>query len=273
MVVRYLEQKSGTIYLKLGGSLITDKKAVRAARVDVIHQLAGEIREALNDNPGLQLIIGHGSGSFGHVSAREHGTRDGVESQEAWLGFIDVWRDADELNSIVMDALRLGKIPAMRFSPSSIIISNKHEPQRVSHEPIAAALSHGLVPVIYGDVVFDQNTGGTIYSTEEVFMALADYIPPARILIAGIERGVYIDYPDCQQLISEITPHNYPKINRHLVVTKTVDVTGGMITKVKLMLQLSKKYNGLRVSIFSGQISGNVKSALSGGSPGTTIHS
>ena len=33
------------------------------------------------------LIIGHGSGSFGHYMASKYGTRRGVNGPEQWMGF------------------------------------------------------------------------------------------------------------------------------------------------------------------------------------------
>ena len=58
------------IFLKLGGSLLTDKTRPQALRPDVLGRLAGEIAAALAARPALWLLIGHGSGSFGHVAAR-----------------------------------------------------------------------------------------------------------------------------------------------------------------------------------------------------------
>jgi isopentenyl phosphate kinase (EC 2.7.4.-) len=60
-------------FLKLGGSLITDKTRENAPRLDVIRRLAREISGALATAPP-KLVLGHGSGSFGHAAARKYGT-------------------------------------------------------------------------------------------------------------------------------------------------------------------------------------------------------
>ncbi|MFN3331018.1 MAG: uridylate kinase, partial [Caldilinea sp.] len=65
------------VFLKLGGSLITDKRKAETPRLDVIARLAQEIAAAQQDDPALRLVIGHGSGSFGHIYGRKYGTRDG----------------------------------------------------------------------------------------------------------------------------------------------------------------------------------------------------
>ncbi|MEE9188865.1 MAG: hypothetical protein V3U36_05795, partial [Anaerolineales bacterium] len=73
--------------LKLGGSLITDKSRPRTLRLETLVRLADEIASALQQRPSLRLIIGHGAGSYGHVSAKQHGTRQGVHTPNQWRGF------------------------------------------------------------------------------------------------------------------------------------------------------------------------------------------
>ncbi|MEW5988076.1 MAG: uridylate kinase, partial [Chloroflexota bacterium] len=89
---------STTLFLKLGGSLITDKTGVEAVRPDVLARLAGEIQRAWASRPGLRLVIGHGSGSFGHVAAARYGTRRGVYTSEQWRGLAEVAATAARLN-------------------------------------------------------------------------------------------------------------------------------------------------------------------------------
>ncbi|MBN1319078.1 MAG: hypothetical protein JXA42_26580, partial [Anaerolineales bacterium] len=64
------ETTNNVLFLKLGGSLITDKTRRETPRFDVIKWLAAEVREALDRRPDLKLVIGHGSGSFGHFAAK-----------------------------------------------------------------------------------------------------------------------------------------------------------------------------------------------------------
>ena len=106
------------IFLKLGGSLITDKDKPYTPRLDKLAELAQEIKAALDSNPSLLLILGHGSGSFGHVPAKKYGTRQGVHTPEQWRGFAEVWREADLLNRHVVDALWQAGLPAIRFAVS-----------------------------------------------------------------------------------------------------------------------------------------------------------
>ena len=76
-----------TVFLKLGGSLITDKDKPYTPRLDKLKELALEIKTVLDSTPDLLLILGHGSGSFGHTAAKKYGTRNGVQTTEQWHGF------------------------------------------------------------------------------------------------------------------------------------------------------------------------------------------
>ncbi len=258
-------------FLKLGGSLITDKARPHTPRPDALARLAGEIKQALAQHPGLQLVVGHGSGSFGHVPGKRYGTRQGVHSPEQWRGFAEVWFEATALTRIVVEAFHEAGLPVIAFSPSSGVISQDGVVLTWDLAPLQAAMQAGLLPVMHGDVVFDRVRGGTILSTEDLFMYLARQLQPKRILLAGIEAGVWEDYPTCDKLIPEITPKRLPEIFPALGGSSKTDVTGGMSSKVQQSLVLIEEFPDLVIQIFSGDSPGNVKRALLGESAGTTL--
>lgn len=261
------------VFLKLGGSLITDKLTARSPRRDVINRIVREIANSLHNNPRLQIILGHGSGSFGHISGKKHGTFNGVHTPEEWRGFAEVRYDASLLNRIVLDSLIEAGISALAFPPSASVITQERKIITWDLEPLQSTLRKGLLPVIYGDVVFDTDRGGTILSTEDLFYHLALQFKPERILLAGKDPGVWEDYPDCTSLVKEITPANLPTLQKIIQKSGAPDVTGGMEAKVKKMLQLSEKLPALETVIFSGEDPGRVQSILGGDTTGTILHS
>lgn len=262
---------SQVIFLKLGGSLITNKDKPYTVEVSTLIRISTEIHQFLQDHPQTRLIIGHGSGSFGHTSASKFHTRDGVSSPEEWLGFQQVCFDARSLNQIVLQTLHKSSVPAIAFPPSTQIISRDHEIQSWNIAGIRKALDHGLVPLIFGDTVFDESIGGTILSTEDLFTYLAPWILPEKILLAGIEDGVWADYPLRREKITKLTPATSPAYERQILGSGSIDVTGGMTTKIKSMLALIESIPGLTCQIFSGQLTGSVYSALAGKEIGTII--
>jgi len=266
-----MSDPTNQIFIKLGGSLITDKHTPRTPRLDILRKLAVTLVAALADHPDMQLLIGHGSGSFGHVSAARHGTRAGVQSREDWQGFLQVWRDARELNRMVLEILTDAGLPVIGFSPSATTLAADGRVTSYALEGIKHTLAHGLSPVIHGDVVFDTVRGGTILSTEELFVHLAHELKPKRILLAGLEPGVWADFPICSALVSLITPSSLAEIEGKLRGSAAVDVTGGMFQKVITMLELVKQVDGLEVLIFSGEDEQAVIDALDGEEAGTLI--
>ena len=162
------------IFLKLGGSLITDKTGVEIVQHSVLAGLAAEIAAARAARPDLQILLGHGSGSFGHVAAAKYGTRQGVQTAVQWHGFAEVSSAASRLSKIVTDALLAADVPALSLQPSASAVCVNGRIHQIATEPIRLAFAHNLVPVIHGDVAFDTQQGGTIISTEEVMMALAE---------------------------------------------------------------------------------------------------
>ena len=247
------------IFLKLGGSLITDKTGVEAVRPDVLTRLCHEIAAFRHTNPTTKLLLGHGSGSFGHVAAAKHGTRNGVSSSSEWTGFTAVSSAAARLNRLVVDALQKAGVPALTLQPSASIVCENGRITQIATKPIQLALAAGLLPVIYGDVAFDTTQGGTIVSTEEVMMAVTGELRPLWLLLAGETAGVLDQSGD---VIPQITRESLPTIASALGGSRGTDVTGGMASKVNSMLQLIDDHPQLNIRIFSGLDEGHLKSTL-----------
>lgn len=258
-------------FLKLGGSLITDKTRPLTARTDLIRQIAQELAAWRSTHPACPLVIGHGSGSFGHSVASQYQTQDGVRTAEEWQGFAQVWSAARALNQILMEQLSEAGLPVLAFPPSAGAISSGKSIQSWDLAPLKLALAHNLIPVVQGDVIFDTKSGGTIVSTEQVFQHLVKELPPGRILLAGADAGVYADPPNPEDIIPLITPDNFEAISSTLSGSAATDVTGGMLAKVALMLTLVKTDPTLKVQIFSGSDPENIQKALSGERLGTLI--
>jgi isopentenyl phosphate kinase len=281
------------IFLKLGGSLITDKTTAYTPRLDTLKRLAAEIAEAWQTTPGLSLVLGHGSGSFGHTAAKKYGTREGLpppvlrtsppisagdggrqgrgKGGGYWQGFTEVWWQASALNRYVMQALTAAGIPALALAPVSAVIARDGRVARWELDPLKRALAAGLLPVVYGDVIFDEVRGGTILSTEDLFEYLAVELQPKRILLAGLEEAVWADFPANTQRIERITAESFESQRASVGGSHGADVTGGMESKVRQMLDLAGKIPGLQAHIFSGEIPGNLSRALRGENFGTIV--
>jgi isopentenyl phosphate kinase len=97
-------EKVELVFLKLGGSLITDKDRPRTPRLEVLSRMAAEIGEALGssrpeagDGAWLGVFWARGCAPVRHAS--------GARSQADWMGFAEVWKEARALNQLVVEAL------------------------------------------------------------------------------------------------------------------------------------------------------------------------
>lgn len=238
------------VFIKLGGSLITDKNIAASYRREMVQRLGEEIRDALSQNPALRIIVGHGSGSFGHFVAKQHGTVQGVQTPQQWCGFAEVATTAAHLNDLVSMTLQQCGLPVMSFPPS--VSARCDDGQLIDMElaNLQLALTKGIIPLVHGDVAFDNVRGGTIISTEAVFAFLALQLPVQQILLLGDVDGVY-DFT--RTVIPIITPVSYPDIVAALGGSAGTDVTGGMLSKVQDALTLVQQVAGLEVRIMNGQ--------------------
>ena len=273
------------VFLKLGGSLITDKTQPYTPLLDVMDDLALQIGTALQTHPNLRLILGHGAGSFGHVPASEYHTRDGLPpastplthrerddgEENYWKGFAEVWYQASSLNRYIMKALHNTGVRAIALPPSASVIASNGQVSVWETTSIRMALAAGIVPVVFGDTVFDEIRGGTILSTEDLFMSLATALGPERILLAGLEAAVWADFPARTRIVEKITPKSFNEIKDGVGKSAAADVTGGMESKVRQMLDAVMANPDMTVQIFSGVQPGNIVRALTGETLGTLI--
>jgi len=246
-------------FVKLGGSLITDKRSAEHFNAETMRRAAHEIAQACAARPTLQVLIGHGSGSFGHVAAQKYGTAQGVSTAADWRGFGEVATVARRLNALVADALHEAALPIFGIQPSASALCLDGELTTLVIEPLRSALAHGLIPLVYGDVALDEVRGGTIISTETIFFYLAKRLQPTQIFLLGEVEGVY----DANGVvIPHITPTNFEQIADALGGSHGTDVTGGMASKVRAMLTLAQQVAGLQIRIFGGTQPGQLQSAL-----------
>jgi isopentenyl phosphate kinase len=252
-------------FIKLGGSVITDKSGREAADLPLITRLAAEIAGAYRGGLGRGLIIGHGSGSFGHHYAARYGVHRGIPPDESYLGFALTAGAALRLNRIVVDALLAAGLPALALQPSASLWASGGAIVEWETAHIAQALRRGLVPVIHGDVAFDAAQGSAIISTEALLAYLAEEadLRPARVILVG-EEAVYTTDPRANpaaERVPLITAANLAAVLGGASGSHGVDVTGGMRSKLALMWRLVQRIPGLEVRLI-GPAPGNLAAIL-----------
>jgi len=271
--------KNDIILVKLGGSVITDKNQPFTEDINTIRRLAKEIHEARQEKK-FKLIVGHGGGSYPHTPASEFKTHEGIIDQRSYEGIVKVQDAASRLNRIIVRELLNTRENAMSIQLSSCSISENGKIKEMFLEPIKKLLDFNMVPVPYGDVGLDIKKGCCITSTERIFDYLARNLTKigekyriSRIIMCARIGGVFTDNPDVNsyaELIKEITPKNIKEIKSSLKGSFGIDVTGGMLHKVEMLLELAKL--GIESEVINAKEPGLLKGALLGERGlGTTI--
>ena len=259
------------LLVKLGGSLITDKTRPETARADVIERLGSEIAEIVAGS-SLPLIVGHGSGSFGHVAAQESGIHQGVQDASQLAGVSKTQGQAFKLHRLVVTALREAGLPVFSIVPSSCLVADGGRPDQVWPEPLLEALTLGMVPVVFGDVVMDRRWGASICSTESLFLALAPALGSRgvfirRIVWLGGTDGV-LDQDG--KAIAEITLDDISGMLSELSGAAGTDVTGGIRHRLESAGALARQ--GIASWIGDGRRPGALGEGLEGiASHGTRV--
>lgn len=258
------------VFVKLGGSLITDKTEPFTARPEVIARLAHEVADTWEAHGG-RLVLGHGSGSFGHVAAERSGLLDPSSEDTAEAGS-RTQRAAAALHRRVTDALRDAGVPVYSVAPSSAFVASAGTPVNVQAEPVQRALALGAVPVTHGDVVMDREQGAAICSTESVFRALIEGLAEhgtstRRVLWFGDTEGVY----DAEgETIDLLSPDRMSQLLDDVGTPSGTDVTGGMRHRLRTARTLARQ--GVPSLITSGLAADRLRHALRGASvPGTQV--
>ena len=254
-------------FIKLGGSVITNKSGQEAPDLPLIARLAAEIAAARAARPTLAVVLGHGSGSFGHHYAARYGVHEGLAPGTNYTGFACTAGAALRLNRIVVDALLAADVPALALQPSASLWASGGQIVSWDTAHIAQALALGLVPVIHGDVAFDRAQGTAIISTEALlaYLTEATDLRPARVILVG-EDAVYTADPRSAPMAERvplITAANLAAVLHGAAGSHAVDVTGGMRSKLELMWRLVQSIPTLEVHLI-GPAPGNLAAVLAG---------
>jgi len=247
------------LIVKLGGSVITDKRKKFAVRRSVLKRLAGELAAAKKP-----LVIVHGGGSFGHPVASKYGIANGYKGKRQLMGLSLTHRAMEKLNSHVIDALQEAGVPAIAIQPSACAAVSDSRIQAMELAPVRKLLELGLVPVLYGDAVPDMSRGMSILSGDQLVVYLARELDAERVIICVDVDGVYTVDPKKRttKLIPFITPVSWPRVSRFIRVPQGPDVTGGMANKVRELLTLAEI--DVEAEIVNAAKPGILKKAMSG---------
>ena len=243
------------VFVKIGGSVATDKEKEKTLRAQILGDIAQALRHA-TESADLQLLIGHGGGSFGHFPAMKYEVRNGVHPKWGFDGFQITRGWMEELNGKIRAAFAGKGLRLFPVQPSSCVVTESGRIVSYATDTVEALLKFGKIPVLWGDAVVDRNQGFTIVSTETLFRHLAGVFQPVRVIALTNVPGVYPHGTDTQredaETLARITPSDFEPLKEEMVRITGVDVTGGMFEKVQKLLDLATVSPRTEIRIVNG---------------------
>jgi isopentenyl phosphate kinase len=219
---------SNACILKLGGSVMTDKRADCAVNREQLASVASAIAGARTDG----IVVIHGAGSCGHPEAKRYHLDKGAKAGET-EGIFVTHRAVSSLNEAVVLALREKGVAAVGVHPLHTGIADKGRLVGFETRHLDKMLALGMVPVIHGDVVMDLSQGASIVSGDQLVRYLAVGLKINRVGLATDVPGVL----DGGSVVPRITRGTMPEL--HIGNSTHTDVTGGMKGKIDELLELA----------------------------------
>ncbi|EMA47344.1 isopentenyl phosphate kinase [Halococcus saccharolyticus] len=216
-----------TTVLKLGGSVITDKSSPETLDETNLDRAVDVV--ANHDEP---LVLVHGGGSFGHHHASQHGLSDTVGSHDP-AAALAVHDAMGELNDAVVDALNERGVPALPIHPLSAGARDDAGDLSLATGSVETLLAEGFMPVVQADVIAHASRGVTIVSGDELVAVLAECVDADRVGLCSAVPGVFDADGDVIDRIE-----SFDAVADALGGSDATDVTGGMSTKVRTLLDM-----------------------------------
>lgn len=218
--------------LKVGGSVVTQKRKPFTANLSTIKRIAAEIYEASVE----RLVVVHGGGSFGHPVAKQYSIKQGYSGKkEQLLGFSKTHESMMTLNKLVLDALIQNNIPAVTISPSSCVVTKSGRILAPIKAPLSELIDKGFVPLLFGDAVVDSELGFTILSGDQLTACVSQQLEADRIVMGIDEDGLFDDDPKQSKsahLLTHCSLAELKEMRRRMRSDTSTDVTGGMLGKI-----------------------------------------
>ncbi|MGQ4891801.1 MAG: isopentenyl phosphate kinase [Candidatus Njordarchaeia archaeon] len=241
--------------IKLGGSVITDKNKPLTPREEVIKRIGEELKPAYPD-----MIITHGTGSFGHHLALKykiHRGFHGKDEQRIGLGETKYW--VNVLTQLIMRSMLDAKIPVFTFFASSLGVMEEGKFVKFDFEPIEGYLKMGVIPLIPADGPVDRKYGALIASGDYLSYLLADHFKADEVIFTIDEDGLIWQ----NEVLRTLNLDELIEIYNKMEMGK--DATGGMKGKLKYVIEILKI--GVPVRIVNLTKPNVLKSLLEGGNP------
>lgn len=220
------------ILIKLGGSAFSDKSRPLSFNEEAVRNLALLIKRH-----GITPILIHGGGSFAHPVAKAYGLDKGIRDDAQLIGVSLTSLMLSLLNEKIVSAFSKLGLPTYTIRTGAVF-TRTLSGLRISSDAVDLVnrlVKMGIIPVFYGDVIYDHELGFSILSGDEIMVELAKWLKPKYALFLMDVEGVYTKGPRVGELIKVFKPSTQISYS-----VGGVDATGGLIGKLKHAFKLAE---------------------------------
>ena len=246
------------IVVKFGGALITKKDEQCVARIAVIRNLCSAIHSLTED--GVQVIVVHGAGSFGHLKAKRWRLNE---------GYIDGYEVQGDACSSQIEAVEQVRSDMLNLNAIVVAELEKFGNEVHSHPPHQWARNLGpdfngtlsrfsstdpsVVHVSFGDVVdVDDDRRFGILSGDDVVARLSMELPHVESLIfamGGVDGLLRV--PPNEATENDLIEQWSPTVDYVGIHHAEIDVTGGIGLKLNRGYMVAQ--TGIGVHLVNGE--------------------
>lgn len=226
------------IVIKIGGSLITDKRKPFTLNESAIEEVADGITSLYNE--GKTIVVVHGGGSFGHYAVQQAGgdRRKLVTDTAYWMNV---------LNARVVGSFMRRGVPAVGL-PTWLIARKLGGKLQLVTDLVTKLIRMGVVPVSHGGLIA-ADEGFEILSGDTLASQLAIELSASALIFLMDTEGVYTEDPRVNPSAVLISTLRKTDVDRVKGGSSGIDVTGGLSLKIREALRAAER--GVSVALGS----------------------
>ena len=258
------------VVIKWGGGLITEKSTLCTPDLEILEQLAQTIVDCQKN--GIDVILVHGAGSFGHLRAKHWRLNEGSlpNAQFSRDEKCRTQREAVETVRQEMFELNAHVCHALEQKNLTPVIHPPHLWAQNTGPTFSGSLhrfdeqNEGQVHVTFGDVVdVEGDAKFGILSGDDLVVRLAVELRAVQRLVFAI-KGVdgILRVPPEQADDSDLIENWYPAIEFEGTHQSQIDVTGGIGLKAARGALVAS--HGIEVTMVNGAKTDRVLNAMLG---------
>ncbi|OGH84199.1 MAG: hypothetical protein A2261_03565 [Candidatus Magasanikbacteria bacterium RIFOXYA2_FULL_44_8] len=226
-------------------------------RRKLLRNIAGEIKTFLQQHKNTQIIIVHGAGQPGHSIAQKYRLASGVRNnRDKIYGSLLCNAAIEKLDEEMIAIFLKAGLNVCTVDALSVITQKNKKMHTFDTTAIKNALAHHTIPILHGQMVFDNTETLSICSGDTIATYLADHFSAKKLLFASDVDGVLTKDPFVfphAKLITKIATRDILH-SRQTTLSKShnTDVTDGLLGKIRSLDHLLTKNSVKEVVIFNG---------------------